>query len=71
MVNATLLESALAIIVLALGAVSYRFWRSHRLHLRCVKLCHRIADELCQKQEPELVTDRIFRAIIEHTNASI
>lgn len=69
--NVTLLEWALAIIIMALGAISYRFWRSHRLHLRCVKLCHRIANELCQKQEPELVTDRIFRAIIEHTNASI
>jgi len=67
----TLLESALAVLVIALGIISYRFWRSHRLHLRCVRLCHRIADELCQKQEPELVTDRIFKAIIEHTNATI
>jgi len=67
----TLLEIALALLAVALAVTTYRFWRSHLLHIRCVKLCHRIADELCRKQEPELVTERIFKAIIDHTNAAI
>ena len=67
----TLLEVALALLAVALAITTYRFWRSHLLHIRCVRLCHRIADELCQKQEPELVTERIFKAIIDHTNATI
>lgn len=67
----TLLEVSLALLAVALGITAYRFWRSHLLHLRCVRLCHRIANELCQKQEPGLVTERIFKAIIDHTNATI
>ena len=67
----TLLEVTLAFLVLAFAFTTYRFWRSHLLHIRCVRLCHRIADELCRKQEPELVTERIFKAIIDHTNAAI
>jgi len=44
---------------------------SRKLHLRCVRLCHRIADELSRKQDPELVTDRVFQVVMEHTGASI
>ncbi|MEA3412945.1 MAG: histidine kinase [Pseudomonadota bacterium] len=51
--------------------MAWRYRRSRRLHARCVRLCHRIADELSRKQEPELVTKRVFRAVMEHTGASI
>ncbi len=43
----------------------------HRPRHRYVKLCHRIADELSLRQEPELVTNRVFRMVTEHTNAAI
>jgi len=51
--------------------VAWRYRQSHRLHVRCVQLCHRIADELSRRQEPELVTNRVFRVVMEHTGASI
>jgi len=51
--------------------VSWRYRQSHRLHARCIRLCHRIADELSRRQEPELVTNRVFRVVMEHTGASI
>ncbi|MCB1877674.1 MAG: hypothetical protein KDH88_17000 [Chromatiales bacterium] len=63
--------------VLASTALAVALWlfarkrRSERLHLHCVRLCHRIADELARKQAPELVTDRVFRVVMEHTGACI
>jgi len=48
-----------------------RYRESPRLHHRCVKLCHRIADELTQEQQPELVMERIFHIVIEHTHSSL
>jgi len=47
-----------------------RYRESPHLHHRCVKLCHRIADELTQEQQPELVRERIFHIVIEHTHAA-
>ncbi len=55
----------------AASAVAYRHWIAHRLHARCGELCHRIAHELTRHQEPHLVMERLFRAVLEHTNASI
>lgn len=69
-----LLNNLYLILFIALGVslfFLYRFWESHRLHSRCVKLCHRIADELIQEQQPELVTERIFQIVIEHTHSSV
>lgn len=52
-------------------AIAWRYRRSRWLHERCVQLCHRIADELSRRQEPELVTERVFRVVMDHTGASI
>jgi signal transduction histidine kinase len=48
-----------------------RYRQSHLLHVRCVKLCHRIAAELSYSQEQEQVIDRVFEVVIDQTKASI
>jgi GAF domain-containing protein len=68
LVPATLISLAVALLA---SAVAYRYWSSHRLHQRCVRLCHRIAHELSQRQEPHLVAERVFDTVIEHTGAAI
>lgn len=62
--------ASLTVAVVA-SLVAYRYWSSHRLHQRCVRLCHRIAHELSQPQEAQLVTERVFDTVMEHTEASI
>jgi len=69
-----LLYSIILILLVGLGISVFfliRVWESHRLHHRCVRLCHRIADELSQEQQPELVMERIFQIVIEHTHSSL
>ena len=58
------------VIALAI-ALFFLYRKSHQLHLKCVELCLRIANELSQRQEHELVVERVFQIIIEHTNAQI
>ncbi len=67
------LSQVLVSIAAGVAALGFggRLLEYRRLHGRCVRLCRRIADELSQKQDPELVTERIFRVVIEHTNAMI
>jgi len=57
------------LLVLA-GLLYLRYRQSHRLHVQCVKLCHRIAEELSHSQEQKRVIDRVFEVVIDHTNAS-
>lgn len=58
--------------VIALAITLFLLYRqSNQLHLKCVELCHRIANELSQRQEHELVVERVFQIIIEHTNADV
>jgi len=69
-----LLYSIILMLLVGLGISVFfliRIWESHRLHHRCVRLCHRIADELSQEQQPELVMERIFQIVIEHTHSSL
>gem|GEM_PF-2372771 len=59
------------ILLIATGLIFIRYRQSHLLHVRCVKLCHRIADELSYNQEQEQVIDRVFEVVIDQTKASI
>lgn len=63
-------EVLLATIILIVALVLL-YLQSRRLHHRCVQLCHRIANELSQRQEHELVVERIFNTIIDHTQATV
>lgn len=72
--SVNLLYSVNLILLCALGVsllFLIHYWKSHHLHTRCVKLCHRIADELSKEQQPELVMERIFQIVIEHTHSSL
>jgi len=60
----------LFVIALAI-ALFFLYRKSHQQHLKCVELCHRIANELSQRQEHELVVERVFNIIIGHTEAQI
>ncbi|MGF1548400.1 MAG: sensor histidine kinase [Thiotrichales bacterium] len=48
-----------------------RYRDSRRHHLLCVELCHRIADELSRRQDEELVVDRVFDVVMQHTQAVV
>lgn len=62
----------IALFGIALAVALFFLYRQSRgLHLRCVQLCHRIANELSQRQEYELVVERVFNLIIEHTRSEI
>ncbi len=65
------LAFATAGLILTSGGLYRRFRAAERHHKLCVQLCHRIADELSRRQDEELVVDRVFDVVIEHTRAAI
>ncbi len=60
---------ALLAVTLAGLYLFIRYRDSRRHHLLCVDLCHRIADELSRRQDEELVVDRVFDVVMQHTQA--
>ena len=59
-------------VVTILAVVLFLLYRHNRnLHRNCVNLCHRLANELSKRQKPELVVERVFNIIVDHTQASM